>query len=93
MLRGHVEYASTRADLLRLAKERAAVYYGTECVEVVLTNEHEDTDYENTIGDGYTPTSTLYQADYTAEIKHHWSKPSVGFAKCYKCGLDNYDRK
>lgn len=93
MLSGRVEHADTRADLVRLAKERATVYYGLDCVAVTLTNEREETDYENTIVDGYTPTSTLYQAEYTAEIKHHWSKPSVGFAKCYKCGLDNYDRK
>ena len=85
MLSGRVEHADNRADLVRLATERATAYYGTGCVAVTLLNESEETDYERTLGSGYTPTSTLYGANYTAKIEHNLWEGSYGALVCRHC--------
>lgn len=91
MLRGTIGQARDRADLIRQAEEQGAAYYGTECVSVTLSDEKAETEYQHTL-EGSVPTRTDFSADYTANIEHQWSKPSYGFPKCHKCGLDDYNR-
>jgi len=76
---------TTRADIIKQAKDAATSYYGETCIDVTLSNEHIETLNDASIYGVHETVITGYMADWTAEVKHRMEQPSYGFAKCINC--------
>ena len=75
---------TSRADIMERAKESAAEYYGTGCVQITLSGEEAEA--VNIRGTGVAISATVsFTADWEATVKHHMSQQSYGFAKCIYC--------
>lgn len=76
---------TTRADIIKQAKDAATSYYGETCIDVTLSNE-ETVSVTDMRMDGWMGSAvTGYTADWTAEVKHRMEQPAYGFAKCVHC--------
>lgn len=77
---------NSRHALTIQATQEAATYYGTPCVEVILTNEEAETAYIDDTRFGEPPTlstgPTIYTANYQA-ITHPDTTDT-----CPKCGKE-----
>lgn len=93
MLSGNTQGAS-REELLKNARTQAANYYGVDCIDVSLSHEESDADFladQRLGGSEVALGQVIYRAEFTADIKHHWSNPSYGFPKCHKCNLEKME--
>lgn len=71
------------AELMKRARDVAAAYYGTTCVEAQLSDEAVE-DIERT-ADGSIDTLT-FSARFTADEQHRIEAPVYGPPKCRDCG-------
>lgn len=80
ILKGGAE-GSDRAAILTKAREVAAVYFGTKCVDVRLRDAGaERLDMENGAVTG------VFHANFDAQEDHALETPTYGFPKCRGCG-------
>lgn len=74
---------SNREAIIKEAIATTSTYYGTDCVNVALSNERTDGEFSDISG---IVISRTFTADWEGCIEHRWDGPFRGFPKCYKCG-------
>lgn len=71
-----------RAEILKTAREVAAQYFGTPCVDVRLRDAGSDR-IDRLDGE---VVGGLFHADFDAQEDHRLETPTYGFPKCTGCG-------